>query len=183
MASVEASESPMLKYIVALLLLTGARRNEVLHAQWDDFDVGARQWVIPKNKSARPRYIPLSDAAIRLLGQVPRHPRSNYVFANPKTGKPYTQIFYPWNTARKRAGLDGLRLHDLRHSFASFLVNSGRSLYEVQHLLGHARPVTTQRYSHLTQQTLLDATNQAASSLESAFMPAHTQSLEPSLSA
>jgi len=169
MQAVEASQSKMLKYIVAMLLLTGARRNEVLHAKWADFDLSSRQWVLPKNKSAKPRYIPLSEAAVRLLERVPRFDDCPYAFPNPDTGKPYVQIFTAWDTARKQAGLEDLRLHDLRHAFASFLVNSGRSLYEVQHLLGHARPVTTQRYSHLTQETLMDATSAVGSTLEEAF--------------
>jgi integrase len=169
MAAVEASDSAMLKYIVAMLLLTGARRNEVLHARWADIDWDSRQWLIPKAKSARPRYIPLSDAAIRLLSRIPRNEKCDYIFANPKTNKPYNQIYYAWDTARRRAGLDDLRIHDLRHSFASFLINNGRSLYEVQHLLGHARPVTTQRYAHLSQETLLDATSQVGKALESAM--------------
>ena len=169
MEAVEESDSPMLKYIVAMLLLTGARRNEVLHARWCDVDFNSRQWVLPRNKSAKPRYIPLSEAAIRLLDRVPRLEGCEYIFANPKTGKPFVQIWYPWDTARKKAGLDDLRIHDLRHSFASFLVNSGRSLYEVQHLLGHSRPEITQRYSHLSQETLMDATSAVGSSLEQTF--------------
>ncbi|KAF0279165.1 tyrosine-type recombinase/integrase [Spiribacter aquaticus] len=172
MAAVEQSDSPMLKYIVAMLLLTGARRNEVLHARWQDIDFNSRQWLIPKTKSARTRYIPLSDAALRLIEQVPRVEGCEYIFANPKTGKPFVQIWYPWDTARKRAGLDDLRIHDLRHSYASFLVNAGRSLYEVQHLLGHARPVTTQRYAHLAQETLFEASNQAAAAMGDCVMPA-----------
>lgn len=167
--AVESSQSKMLKYVVVMLLLTGARRNEVLNAQWQDFDLSARQWALPKNKSARPRYIPLSDASIRLLETVPKIEDCPYAFPNPNTGKPYTQIYYAWDTARKKAGLDDLRIHDLRHSFASFLVNSGRSLYEVQHLLGHARPVTTQRYAHLSQETLHEATGSVGASLEKAF--------------
>jgi integrase len=169
MTAVEQSQSKMLKYIVAMLLLTGARRNEVLHARWEDFDFSSRQWRLPKNKSAKPRYIPLSDAAIKLLETVPRVDDCPYAFPNPDTGKPYTQVYYAWDTARKKAGLEDLRIHDLRHSFASFLVNSGRSLYEVQNLLGHARPVTTQRYAHLSQQTLHEATGSVGASLERAL--------------
>ncbi|HID00895.1 MAG TPA: site-specific integrase, partial [Piscirickettsiaceae bacterium] len=108
------------------------------------------------------RHVPLSDGAIALLAQVPRIEGCEYVFANPDTGRPYTQIFYAWDTARKRAGLDDLRIHDLRHSFASFLVNSGRSLYEVQKILGHTQIKTTQRYAHLSQDSLVSAANCAA---------------------
>jgi len=160
--ALERSGSKMLKYIVGMLLLTGARKNEVLHAKWQDFDLKRRIWRIELNKSGKTRHVPLSDGAIALLAQVPRIEGCEYVFANPDTGRPYTQIFYAWDTARKRAGLDDLRIHDLRHSFASFLVNSGRSLYEVQKILGHTQIKTTQRYAHLSQDSLVSAANCAA---------------------
>lgn len=79
------------------------------------------------------------------------------IFPNPPTGKPYVSIFYSWDTARKAAGLPDLRVHDLRHSFASFLVNAGRSIYEVQELLGHSDIRTTSRYAHLSRERLFDA--------------------------
>ena len=81
------------------------------------------------------------------------------MFPNSKTAKPYVSIFISWDTARKQAGLADVRIHDLRHSFASFLVNAGRSLYEVQKILGHTQIKTTQRYAHLSQDTLIDAAN------------------------
>ncbi len=81
---------------------------------------------------------------------------------NPKTKLPYQSFFASWNTARKQAGLGEVRIHDLRHSFASFLVNSGRSIYEVQRLLGHTQLKTTQRYSHLSPETLLNAVDSVA---------------------
>jgi len=85
----------------------------------------------------------------------------------PITKKPYASIFGPWDKARKDAGLGEVRLHDLRHGFASFLVNSGRTIYEVQKLLGHANIATTQRYAHLSQDTLLDATNAVSNTIGS----------------
>ena len=79
------------------------------------------------------------------------------IFANPKTGEPFVSFFYSWNNARIRAGLPDFRIHDLRHSFASYLVNAGRSLYEVQELLGHADIKMTMRYAHLAPDHLNDA--------------------------
>jgi site-specific recombinase XerD len=79
------------------------------------------------------------------------------IFMNVKTGKAYVSFFYSWNTARVLAGLPDFRVHDLRHSFASFLVNAGRSLYEVQELLGHADIRTTSRYAHLSRERLISA--------------------------
>ena len=159
--SIQASENPQLKYIVALLLFTGCRKRELLDAKWEHFDLDRRQWRIPTSKNGKPRHIPLSDAVLDVLNQLPRFNRCPYVIPNPNTLKPFNTIYYSWNTARIKAGLSDVRMHDLRHSFASFLINSGRSLYEVQNLLGHSQVATTQRYAHLSQETLLDATNAA----------------------
>jgi len=93
---------------------------------------------------------------------VPKHENCDYVFANPKTLKPYVSVFAAWDYARRAVGLEDVRLHDLRHSFASFLVNSGRSLYEVQRILGHTQIKTTQRYAHLSQDSLLAAANEVS---------------------
>ena len=157
--AVKGSQNPMLQYIVAFLLLTGARRNEVLHATWKDFDFTRGNWRIPETKSGHARHIPLNEGALRILEQVRGKSRSDYVFGNPKTGHHYTHIFSAWDTARKKAGLPNVRLHDLRHTFASLLVNNGRSLYEVQKLLGHTQVKTTQRYAHLARETLVEASN------------------------
>ncbi|HJV84314.1 MAG TPA: site-specific integrase [Noviherbaspirillum sp.] len=165
------SDNPMLRYIIPMLLLTGARRREVLDARWEDFDVQRRLWRIPMTKAGKARHVPLSDGALRLLEQVPRLPGCPWVFANPKTHKPFVSIFYAWNTARTNAGLADVRIHDLRHSFASFLINAGRSLYEVQKILGHTQVKTTQRYSHLAHETLVEAANAAVNSLGAVFAP------------
>jgi integrase len=159
--AVTQSDNPMLKHVIHMLLMTGARKREVLDAKWKDFDLEKRQWCIPINKLGRPRYVPISDGVLELLKNLPRDGQNPYVFPNPDTGKPYREIFKSWHTARKLAGLSDVRIHDLRHSFASFLVNSGRSLYEVQRILGHTQIKTTQRYAHLSQDTLLEAANVA----------------------
>jgi len=155
------SDNVMLQYIVPMLILTGARKREVLDAKWEDFDFERRLWRIPTTKLGKPRHVPLSDGVMSLLSTMSRNLKSDYVFANPKTNKPFVSIFAAWNTARRRVGLTDVRVHDLRHSFASLLINSGRSLYEVQKLLGHTQIKTTQRYAHLAPETLLDASNAA----------------------
>lgn len=177
--AVASSDNPVLKYIVSLLILTGARKREVLDARWEHIDRDRRQWLIPLPKGGKPRYIPLSEQALALLDQVAagqqdlfatEPPTQGYIFANPKTGKPFVNIFNAWDTARKRAGLPEVRIHDLRHSFASFLVNNGRSLYEVQRILGHQHIRTTQRYAHLSPDTLLEAVDMAGASLKVPFL-------------
>lgn len=167
--SVKASRNVMLQYIVAFLVLTGARRNEVLHATWDDFDLERGDWRIPKTKSGNARHVPLNEGALRILAMVKGMSRSEFVFGNPKTQSYYKHIFYAWDVARKKAGLPDVRLHDLRHTFASMLVNNGRNLYEVQKLLGHTQVKTTQRYAHLSRETLVEASNVGAMSMAPAL--------------
>ena len=118
--------------------------GDAVNMSLDDARQAARTWL-HQIKSGKIRHIPLSVGA--------RRP----IFANPKTGLPFVSFFYSWDAARKRAGLPDLRVHDLRHSFASFLVNAGRSLYEVQELLGHADIRTTSRYAHLSRERLFAA--------------------------
>jgi len=168
--SVCASDNKMLRFIVPMLILTGARKREVLDAKWSDFDLVRKAWRIPVTKSGQARHVPLSDGAINILDSIPRSD-CEWAFPNPKTQLPYVSIFCSWNTARKQAGLADVRVHDLRHSFASLLINSGRTLYEVQKILGHTQVKTTQRYAHLSKDTLLDASNAATRAVGHLFMP------------
>jgi integrase len=152
----------MLQHIVLFLIYTGARKNEVLQACWQDVDWQKSSWRIPKTKSGKVRHVPLSRGALELLSKLQNqikldHMGKRAIFANPETGKPFISFFYSWNSARVRAGMPEFRIHDLRHSFASYLVNAGRSLYEVQELLGHADIKTTSRYAHLSRERLAQA--------------------------
>jgi len=161
----------MLQFIVPLLLLTGMRKRELLDAKWSDIDLDKKLWFIPFTKTGKPRAVPLSEVAVSILHLVPRFKDCPYAFPNPATLEPFVSIYASWNTARCAAGLRDVKVHSLRHAFASFLVNSGRTLYEVQHLLGHTQIKTTQRYSHLSQNTLMDATNAAAKAVGGIFLP------------
>lgn len=160
--ALQGSRNPQLKFIVPLLLLLGCRKRELLDARWTEFDLERRTWRIPMTKSGKARHVLLSASVVEILKQIPRWDDCPYVVPNPATLQPYRSIFVSWDHARKKAGMPELRMHDLRHSFASFLVNAGRSLYEVQRILGHAQSTTTQRYSHLSRETLLEAADAAA---------------------
>ena len=111
-----------------------------------------------------------SPQSVGLL-PMPRDLKCEWTFPNPDTKKPYVSIFCAWDTARKSVGLGDVRVHDLRHSHASFLVNAGRTLYEVQHILGHTQVKTTQRYAHLSHDTLLDAINSVNTAVGGMFVP------------
>ena len=168
MSCVRLSDNSMLQSIVPFLIYTGARKREVLDAKWVDIDWQEKSWRIPFTKSGKVRHVPLSKGALEILLilkdstkqiEIKRDAPTigEWIFPNPKTLKPYVSIFYSWDTARKLANMPELRIHDLRHSFASFLVNAGRSLYEVQELLGHADIRTTSRYAHLNRERLVGA--------------------------
>ena len=143
--------------VVRLLLFTGARKSEILAARWENVDVARRILTVPLSKSGKARHIPLSDAALQILEGIPR--KSEWLFPSRKNASHIKTIYEAWDRVRKRAVLKDVRLHDLRHSFASFLVNSGCSLYEVQKILGHQNPKITTRYAHLAQDSLLRAAN------------------------
>ena len=156
-AALEADENRVAANAILLLLLTGARRNEITHAKWDYVNWGSKTLFVPVSKTGRPRMIALSRSAISLLQVLQRSPGNAYIFPSPITGRPSPSLHFPWRRIKRRAGLQALRLHDLRHSFASFLVNGEVSLYVVQQLLGHVNFRTTQRYAHLMPEALAKA--------------------------
>ncbi len=156
--------------IAMFLLSTGARLNEALQATWNQIDQQNRVWRIPalNSKSKRMRSVPLNDAALEILRELDTEGQFDYLFVNRKTGKPFTAVHKVWERLRKKAGLPHLRIHDLRHQYASFLVNNGRTLYEVQQILGHSGPIVTQRYAHLSSKSLQDAANSASIAIKAA---------------
>jgi len=165
LAAADASLNPQLGNIVRLLLLTGARKRELLDAQWEHFDLDRRAWFIPTSKTGKSRYVPLSQAALDVIEKLPRFKRCPWLLPNPETRRPYTDIKHPWETARAAAGLDGLHIHDLRHSAASFMINAGIDLFAVGKVLGHADHQSTMRYAHLANDTLLAAVEAGAAKM------------------
>lgn len=153
---------PFLYVFVKLLILTGARKGEARLAKWKDIDLTKRVWTVPIAKGGRSRRIVLSYAAIDTLLEIETvsvrlglsTERDDYLFLNPHTMKPYDAFHAAWYRARERAGLPTVRIHDLRHTFASLLINNGASIYEVQKLLGHYHVSMTERYAHLFPDTL-----------------------------
>ncbi len=159
------SKNKFLPYIIQLLILTGCRRGEALKSKVQHFDLGRGDWIVPLPKAGKARHIPLSTLAVQTIraslemkqdyNQLTRE--SDYLFPNPSTGEPFQQIFYSWDKARKASHIDSVRMHDLRHSFASAMVNSGMTLYDVKQILGHSNIRTTERYAHLSNSRLRQA--------------------------
>ena len=144
--------------VLLLLLLTGARKSEILKARWEYVDLKQQMLMVPDSKSGKPRYIRLSVEAAAIIAAIPRTSGSPWLFPGRTPDKPLSDVYRFWNKIRRPLGLQDVRVHDFRHTFASWLVNAGHSLYEVQTLLGHDDPRTTMRYSHLGQASLLAAT-------------------------
>jgi len=148
--------------LIALFLLsTGCRLNEVLSIKWSDIDFEEEVFTVrvSNSKSKRLCLVPLSKSAIEVLNQLETQGKFEYLFINHKTGKVYTTISKVWVRIRKKAGLPHLRLHDLRHQYASFLVSGGRALYDVQRRLGYFDQKVTMRHAHLSTKVLRDAAN------------------------
>jgi len=158
--------------IALFLLSTGCRLNEVLSATWGDVEIERRVFTVraTNSKSRKLRSVPLNDSAIEVLNSLDRGEAEDPLFVSSRgkkrgATKPFTTIAKQWDRIRKVAELPHLRLHDLRHSFASFLVNDGRTLYEVQAILGHSTSKVTERYAHLSTTTLQAASASASAKL------------------
>lgn len=141
-----------------LLLLTGARKSEILRAKWENLDLDNRMLTVPLSKSGKPRYIYLSEEAVKIFRSIQHEQGSGWIFPGRKPEKPISDIYQFWNKTRCQLGLKDVRVHDLRHTFASYLVSNGHTLYEAQQLLGHSDPRTTMRYAHFVQRALVEAT-------------------------
>jgi integrase len=157
--------------IFRLLLLTGARRGEVLSATWDQFDLKEGLWSKPatSTKQKTPHQIPLSAPARQLVASLPNE--GEWLFPGRSGGQRRINIDQSWARLCKAAGLVGLRIHDLRHSYASTLVSAGFSLPVIGALLGHSQPQTTARYAHLFDDPLRKATERAGAILMPSAKP------------
>lgn len=160
---------------IGFLLFTGARVSEALHARWKDIDRKNRTWVILaiNSKSKRRRAVPLNDSALEVLDKLRTNGKSEWLFTNSRNGNRLTTLSKAWQQVRQDAEISHVRLHDLRHQYASFLVNSGRTLYEVQQILGHSDPTVTQRYAHLSTRTLQEAAKAASEAIRGSASPTH----------
>ena len=140
--------SPWVVAAIRLLTLTGARRNEILTLQWEHVSEEHGCLMLPDSKTGR-KAVRLSPPALELLQAIPRLEGNPYVICGEKPGRHLVNLEKPWRRIRAAANLDDVRLHDLRHSFASVAASGGQSLIVIGKLLGHSQPATTARYAHL----------------------------------
>lgn len=155
--------------IIRLLLLTGARRGETISAKWDQFNLETGVWTKPSShtKQNKTHRVPLSAPALTLLREIKeKEHNSDYVFPGNTNDTHQTEVKNAWTSICKLAKIHGLRVHDLRHSYAAHLASAGLSLPIIGALLGHSQPATTARYAHLLDEPLREATELVGNLIE-----------------
>ncbi|MGO8739967.1 tyrosine-type recombinase/integrase [Rhodoblastus sp.] len=164
------SENPRAIAAIELLLLTGCRLGEVLNLRWSDVDFERRFLLLPDSKTGA-KTVYLSEAALRVVRDIQPRDDSPYLFPGKRPSEPLGSIRVPWEHICKAARLENLRLHDLRHSFASVGAASGLSLPMIGALLGHSQPNTTARYAHLAASPLHQAVDAIGEKILGAMLP------------
>ena len=164
----EANGSPWPAAVAAirLLILTGCRSREMQTLKWVDIDRAAGEIRLADSKTG-PRPVPLTAPARAVLDSIERESGNPWVFAGRRPGTHVGPLGQPWRRLRVRAGLEDVRLHDLRHSYASRALELGESLPMIGKLLGHNRVQTTARYAHLASEMEKRAVAKVAASIES----------------
>ena len=149
---------------IRLLLLTGCRRNEILTLRWADVDLDGGELSLADSKTGA-RSVCLPPAAVKILADLPRVRGNQWVIVGRKRGTHMRDLGDAWETVRKRADLEGVRLHDLRHSYASRALALGESLPVIGKLLGHTQVETTARYAHLARDSVRESAARIAASI------------------
>ena len=153
---------------IRLLILTGARLREILHAQWRHVDFERGIMLLPDSKTGK-KPVYLSAAALSILSALPRIEGNPHVIAGAKDGAPRVDLKKPWAAITSAAGLEGVRLHDLRHSFASIGAGASMGLPVIGKLLGHSQAATTHRYAHLDADPLRRAADTIGATIAAAM--------------
>jgi integrase len=161
--------SPTATAAIRLLLLSGCRKSEILSLRWDWVDVERGALRLPDSKTGA-KVVPLAAAAVKLFAELPR--QGDYVLPAAKGSGYYTGLQKDWERVRARAGLEGVRIHDLRHSFASFAVADGNSLYLIGKVLGHKQARTTEIYAHLADNPIRAVADRTAARIAAVMAPA-----------
>jgi len=154
----ERIEMPSAIAATRLLMLTGCRLNEILTLQWQHVRLRAGELHLPDSKTGK-KIVQLGDAAVAVLRAMPRLEGNAWVITGRLEGARLTDLQPFWQRVRARAGLNGVRIHDLRHTFASVAAAKGMSLPMIGKLLGHTQVQTTARYAHLAMGTVREAAN------------------------
>lgn len=176
-AALTAHHEPVSADAIRMLMLTGARKSEVLGATWEMFDLDAGVWTKPSahTKQRKEHRVPVSANALTLLKRIKETATGPYVFPGKGGDQPLTDVKRSWAAVCKAADITGARIHDLRHSFASLLVSGGASLPIIGAMLGHTQVQTTQRYAHLYDEPLRAAADHVGKAIDMAGKKSHPE--------
>ena len=163
-AEADGSASPHAVAALRLLMLTGCRSSEILTLRWDDVDRAAGEFRLRDGKTGA-RMVPLTPTAEAVLAGIARPPGNPWVIAGRRPGGRLASLTAEWHRIRARAGLDDVRIHDLRHSFASRALSAGESLSMIGRLLGHADIQSTLRYAHAARDAEKDSAARVGGSI------------------
>jgi len=153
---------------IRLLILTGARLREILNAHWSEVDLERGILFLRDSKTGK-KPVYLSAAAQAVLAAIPRVDGNPYIIPGKNPAAPRADLNNPWSSVRRAAGLDGVRVHDLRHSFASIGAGAALGLPVIGKLLGHSQSATTQRYAHLDVDPLRRAVDTIGATISAAM--------------
>ena len=160
-----SASAPHLRPLIGMAVETGMRLEELLSLKWEQVDLDRREVRLTVTKSSQPRVIPLSDRAVATGVASPCIAGSPYVFTNPGTRQRYRNLRHSFRKACSNAGISDFRWHDLRHTFASWHVQSGTDLYRVSRMLGHSTLEMSARYAHPATEHLHEAVRAMATSV------------------
>jgi integrase len=155
--SIDEEGNIYVRSVFWLYLLTGARKSELLNAKWDDINFERKELRIAETKAGRIHYVPLSSPAMEIIEALPRLKDNPFLLPGNKPGSSLVNMDKPWGRVRKRAGIEDVRLHDLRRTVGSWMAESGVSLLVIGKTLDHSNPVTTQIYARLSQDPVREA--------------------------
>jgi integrase len=168
----DGSESKSAITALRLLMLTGCRLGEIMTLRWEYVDLKAREFRLPDSKTGA-KVVHFGETAVDVLQSIERTPGNPWVITGRKDGARLTDLQHPWRRIRARAGLPNLRIHDLRHSYASGALALGEGLPMIGKLLGHTQVQTTARYAHLASDPVKTAASKVSDTIGKAIWKGH----------
>ncbi len=155
--AIDEEENIYVRGALWIYLLLGVRKSELLQAKWEDIDFDRKELRLPETKAGRTHYLPLNQASLKIIDNLPKLDENPFLFPGRRKGKHLINISKPWYRIRKKAKVEDVRLHDLRRTLGSWLAQSGNSLHLIGRVLNHSNTSTTAIYARFAQDQVREA--------------------------